>query len=304
MPDALPHLNQVLVHLRVARLRPWSIIERCRQTFNALNAAQTGFARLAPTGRRLGEEESFVRLLTEGIEPRRRDLVLASAAIRALATMDPALMDHKVLKESGEWWYGQDRSNVSRATISEATVRQQNLLRALVDSPRGPDAPDPVRHLAKYLYVVRSNIAHGEKTEYAPSLREAQRDLQVCELVHPVLELVIEAMFDQPQRRLATYGTLRPGQIRHNLLSELEGGWEGAAVHGRVWLFADLPTFDWLPHEPTVGVDLLQSDQLPDAWPGLDAFEGPNYLRILVPAVRENGALTVANLYERFEEIV
>jgi len=50
---------------------------------------------------------------------------------------------------------------------------------------------------------------------------------------------------------------------------------------------------------------LLASDALPRAWAELDAFEGAEYRRVLVPvwstAADDRALLAVANLYEAVE---
>ncbi|HET8945843.1 MAG TPA: gamma-glutamylcyclotransferase, partial [Candidatus Polarisedimenticolia bacterium] len=48
-----------------------------------------------------------------------------------------------------------------------------------------------------------------------------------------------------------------------------------------------------------VSVHVLESRGLPAAWTDLDRFEGPEYLRILVPVFRADARTfrTVANLY-------
>ena len=103
-------------------------------------------------------------------------------------------------------------------------------------------------------------------------------------------------------RCLAVYGSLAPGQPNHHVLEGIEGEWRHGFVLGhledRGWA-AGLG-FPALRHDPggdRVPVDVLCSEQLPDHWARLDAFEGPGYVRIVVPVYSKTGVIAHANLY-------
>lgn len=107
----------------------------------------------------------------------------------------------------------------------------------------------------------------------------------------------------QADRRFAVYGTLAPGKPNHHHLSGLDGTWtQGHFVTGRLepsgW-GADMgyPALRWSESGDAIEVQLFASDDLPEHWARLDAFEGDEYLRILVPVHAPNGPMTVANLY-------
>jgi gamma-glutamylcyclotransferase (GGCT)/AIG2-like uncharacterized protein YtfP len=108
--------------------------------------------------------------------------------------------------------------------------------------------------------------------------------------------------------RLAVYGSLAPGRQNHHIVEPLGGTWTEGVVEG------DLTHFGWGAAigfaalrlrlgGPAVAVHVLTSAALSGAWADLDAFEGTEYRRVLVPvwSAAERGAralLTVANLYE------
>ncbi len=116
------------------------------------------------------------------------------------------------------------------------------------------------------------------------------------------LEDRLDALLLRPSRRLAAYGSLRPGQANHGLVAHLRGTWLRGSVRG------DLHPTGWgavrgfpaLIHNedgPAVPVDVLDSDELPAHWQRLDDFEGADYTRLLVPVDLEDGRRIVANLY-------
>jgi gamma-glutamylcyclotransferase (GGCT)/AIG2-like uncharacterized protein YtfP len=107
-------------------------------------------------------------------------------------------------------------------------------------------------------------------------------------------------------RRLAVYGTLAPGQSNHHMVAGLDGAWSRGFVTGELWASGwgaryGFPALRWDPAGDPLAVSLLSSRLLPEHWSELDAFEGDEYLRILVPVFDSPRAdarlLTVANLY-------
>jgi gamma-glutamylcyclotransferase (GGCT)/AIG2-like uncharacterized protein YtfP len=92
---------------------------------------------------------------------------------------------------------------------------------------------------------------------------------------------------------LASYGSLAPGGKNHGELARCPGTWWQGTVTGhraeRQW-----PVFTFAERGPHVPVWLLHSRELP----ALDAFEGDEYRRILVPVWQGDQLFAVANLYE------
>jgi len=96
-----------------------------------------------------------------------------------------------------------------------------------------------------------------------------------------------------PESRLAVYGSLAPGKANHHLLAKFPGTW----THGRVR--GDLINAGWaaaggypglVPRDdgPWVSVQVFESPALMDAWAELDAFEGSEYRRMLIPVHSED----------------
>ncbi len=113
------------------------------------------------------------------------------------------------------------------------------------------------------------------------------------------VDLAAEAALAQPfapSLRLAVYGTLAPGASNHREVAHLGGSWHPGHVRGVRGNRGD-PVFTWSEQAPPVPVQVLIAAGLPAHWPALDAFEGSDYWRILVPVQLRDGALAVANLY-------
>jgi gamma-glutamylcyclotransferase (GGCT)/AIG2-like uncharacterized protein YtfP len=120
-------------------------------------------------------------------------------------------------------------------------------------------------------------------------------------------EAQLESLF-RTGERLAVYGTLAPGRQNHHIVEPLGGRWTEGVVEGDLfrhgWGTAiGFPALRLRLGGPAVPVHVLTSTALPSAWTDLDAFEGPEYRRVLVPVW--SGAdpcarrlVTIANLYE------
>ena len=108
----------------------------------------------------------------------------------------------------------------------------------------------------------------------------------------------------QSERKLAVYGTLAPGRPNHHVIAFLKGNWsDDLVVCGErlaVGWGAQMgyPAIRYCLSGEDIPVHLFVSRQLPKHWPRLDAFEGDEYRRILVPLFRGESFVTVANLYE------
>ena len=109
------------------------------------------------------------------------------------------------------------------------------------------------------------------------------------------------------EHRLATYGTLRPGESNHRQLDALAGEWASGTVQGhryesgwREWIGYPGVVLD--ADAGPVEVDLFTSTDLPDHWERLDHFEGVADHRVIVDVTLEDGATVAATIYEVLPE--
>lgn len=85
---------------------------------------------------------------------------------------------------------------------------------------------------------------------------------------------------------MATYGTLAPGRVNNDRLTDLEGSWRQGTVRGRLveagW-GAELgyPGLILDPSGQAIEVQVFELSDLPDHWPRLEVFEGTGYRRVV-----------------------
>ena len=207
-------------------------------------------------------------------------------SIVTLATFDPPVQNHDLLRRSADY-----NPSMPADLEREATDKHRQLARAYrrwAESESETTELALLRKLAQLLYVVRSNIAHGEKFLRA-------RDLEVCAVTVPVLEAIVDSLFAYPSCRLAVYGTLAPGQQHHSELASAPGTWTSGNVHGTTESVHGFTALR-LGREGDVPVKILESPALPSLLSRLDAFEGDGYRRGLA-LVETAAGIVVANVY-------
>lgn len=98
------------------------------------------------------------------------------------------------------------------------------------------------------------------------------------------------------EHRLATYGTLAPGEPNHHHVADLAGTWSTGYVRGHLgqdgWgasLGRGYPAITPHPEGEQVAVHVLESADLPAHWGRLDDFEGEGYVRIPITVSTEGG---------------
>jgi gamma-glutamylcyclotransferase (GGCT)/AIG2-like uncharacterized protein YtfP len=270
-----------------------SKVDTARTLFDGLNKLQTEWL-MSQTDQQLGEVKAFQTMILHGLSSEARDSLLRSAEIQSLVALNPTIMNHDKLRRGG---YRPDvaiEPNLAR----DATEEHRKLKNAYRDLHGNCDeiSERVIKRVAALLYVVRSNIAHGEKTPYGPDVDKRRRDEEVCACVVPIQELLVDLLLGEPSKKLISYGTLAPGQPNHSLISDLAGAWAECVVRGTMNQQDGFSRFIWNPTGSEQTASLLSSDCLPDNWNRIDQFEGKEYRRQLIPA-RTPGGIAIAYAY-------
>ncbi len=162
----------------------------------------------------------------------------------------------------------------------------------------------PCARRGRRVLVKLGQLLHGTRGTYKDthrflndSLPARGKDLAVLKVTVAAMEAVMEAMMSFPERVLASYGSLRPAEQNHALVSNIPGNWTEGTINGSVMMADGYPVF--LPSgckADPIAVQILQSYKLPDHWERLDKFEGQNYRRIVWP-IETAGGVLMGNVY-------
>lgn len=206
-------------------------------------------------------------------------------------------MNHDTLTKNG-YRPGQITPNLKK----KASKEHQKLIAAyseLSGQRNNKEFEDRVlKRVAELVYIIRSNIAHGEKTPYGPDLEKAKRDEEVCTSIVPIQFILFDMLLGCPNEKFFIYGTLAANKPNHMILSDLEGSWERCTTTGEVAEVDNLPALRWDPSDSNI-VDgwLFASPDLGQHWERLDRFEGESYERRLI-LVKSEAGISVANAYQ------
>lgn len=288
--DAVIHFNEAKDRMDQ---RP-SKTEVARILFDALNKIQTEWV-LRSVNDPMGEVKAFQTMILEILKTEARDFFFNSDELKNLVVFEPQIMNHDTLRRHG---YRPD-VKVELDLIKKASEEHQKLRIAYDDllAQKVKEVEDRVlKRAAELLYVVRSNIAHGEKTPYGPDLEKKERDEQVSSVMIPVQLMLFDMLLDYPSQKLFTYGTISPGKPNHSILSGLKGEWKRCATKGQLKEVNGLPMFCWIPFGPQIEGQLFFSQDLPKQWARLDQFEGASYKRRMISVITNMGT-SVANVY-------
>ncbi|MEE3718862.1 gamma-glutamylcyclotransferase [Tumidithrix elongata RA019] len=117
------------------------------------------------------------------------------------------------------------------------------------------------------------------------------------------MEVWIDLLFDFPSQRLAVYGTLAPGESNHHILKPILGKWyDGFSVYGNLTTYKGYPfllldQIDLKTAQPNIKIKLFSSSDLPTHFDRIDAFEGEDYQRVLIP-IFDAAGFAIANIYQ------
>lgn len=288
--EAIIHFNQGIEALgnRI------SMVEVSRSLFDALNKIQTEWV-LHQGSQTMGEVKAFQTMVLKEVSTEGHTTFLKSDEIKNLVSFQTPIMNHDILRR---YRYRPDQE-LDPQLVKRASEEHHKLVNAyetylsLMNEENGKRV---IKKAAELLYIVRSNIAHGEKTPYGPDLKKRERDEEVCKVVMPLQRLLLNVLLDYPDRQLVVYGTLAPGNVNHHIISDIRGDWEDCTVNGHVCEINGLPLFVWEPRGPSLKAQLFTSSVLPSRWEQIDEFEGSYYRRTLIPVARNDG-IVIANIY-------
>lgn len=290
-PDMSGDVGQALDHWSESRHQVW--FEQMSYLMRALNTSWNALERVrrrADIEGATSDTAAFKVLVLESMSAAQLRPFCETQAVADMVGLDPPVLNHETLRRDPAY---RARQQIPAALEREAAKDHRSLKKAFAawrTAPLEDNAVAAVKKLCVLLYVIRSNMAHGEKFM-------SDRDQEVCRPAIQVVEHVLSAIFAHPDTRLATYGSLMPGGSNHTQLDAAAGVWSRGTVVGRTDLMNGLPAFRPDRTGEHIEVAVLESPKLPALYPRLDDFEGPYFIRAFVPVFTANGTLIPATIY-------
>lgn len=289
LADALNHVNTARA---IDGRTPNADLDACESLFKALNKLMSAFQIARPREQAEESDTSALRRLVAQVTSDEADALWDSGPMKRLTQLEPAIEDHFVLRR---YLLTQQIPLAEREQARAAHERVKRRYGRYADRPNAENRRKLGDALAELLWVVRSNLAHGEKTAAGRDASRNERNRQVSAVTVGVLENLLDTLLDHPSRKLLVYGTLPPGHANHPQLTAVEGVWAEVTVRGVIGKVEGLPALRCDTHGEPQRLQLLKSEHLPLYWQELDHLKRARYQRVLVPYSSPAG---VANVYE------
>ncbi len=270
-------------------------LTRCEAYLDALNLLVTGLRHVeseTPDG-----EEAALKCVLSRTDSGAREILLASAAIKDLRNLEPLILSQHDLNRAHYDPYAEISAEL-RTKASEVHRKLNSAVDSFKALPGSENGERLLRKIASVLFVVRNNIAHGEKSVRGPDVRKAERDRSVSAVIAPLIDAVIASVLGDRKSALALYGTLRTGGSNSVMFDVPEERFEGE-VSGSVAVLDGLPYFTLTSWRDSslVPIEYVSSSRLAKLWNRLDSFEGTRYRRHSVLARLSDGRHRVAQIY-------
>ena len=277
-------LRTILTHINNARSEENSV-NKFKYFSDALNKLWNSYFRNESSD--IKKFENLLNLLKED----NINLLFSSNELKLVVNLKPLIMDHNVLRKHN---YNPD--NINASLRKKAQEVHKKLVARFADSMNAENSSKLNKKIAELLYIVRSNIMHGEKTPHGPDINKIERDNNVCLASYPLQELILDLLLGSPSHNLAVYGTLRQGERNHNFIEGIKGVWNDGYVKGEIEIRHNLPYFKWIVPGTDIKVNILNSIEIPIKYGDIDRFEGSDYKRILIPVISGKNRF-VCNIY-------
>lgn len=294
-PELRGELDAVLNLVNAARREALLDEERAaRKLCDALNRAWNARSRLS-TESAPESDWPLVKALFTSLSDADAAVLIRSEELRVLAAIDPPILNHRILLRHGLLGSVADMPEAVRRDATDAHMKLRRRLDGLPAEPSHDDLRAALVRVADVLYVIRSNLQHGEKFA-SPDPGRIARDRMISEKAVHALDLFFDLLLGRPSKSLVAYGSLAPGGVHHHELEGVGGEWARAGVRG-ILEQGPYPRLTPAPAGTAVTVQLLHhAPGLPGRWARLDELEGATYRRVLI-AAETRDRLVIANLY-------
>lgn len=154
------HIAEAIIHFNHAlelKDRYLASVDIAQAMFKALNKLQTEWL-MNQSEQQISEVKAFQTMILSGLSLKARCTFLQATQTQSLVTLEPKILNHDTLRRGG---YKPDVS-VDHRLARDSSEAHRKLETAYHDLEQvGTDRV--IKRLAELLYVVRSNIARGER---------------------------------------------------------------------------------------------------------------------------------------------
>lgn len=198
---------------------------KCQEIFQALNRAWNNHYVERREENNSNDDSTKMRQFMQVILPNNKISVFASAkCIQDLAEVDPPIHNDFIVGDYQGAPFNPQQMTDLPAEVTQTAITPHvefaKYLGLVRENPNSKNTREFRNKLCRLLYVVRSNIAHGSKSNYEGS----ERNELICEIVYRILLEICNEVLGNGLRKIAAYGELKREGALFFPLVENNGG--------------------------------------------------------------------------------
>ena len=275
----------------------------CQEIFETYNRVWNRvFSENILTEETPSDNTKFRKLLEIIIEGDQFASFILSKSLTALKEISPLIHNDSFVSQTYGRPFSLDQDIQLTVVENEKATEAHREFNAYLDKVRqntnSKNKKKFISKLARILYTVRSNIAHGSKLQYQGSVRNEQ----ICSIIYNVLLDLSNIVLDNGLFKIAAYGELRRDGVLHSpLVLENNGHFlVSAQVTGGVLVSDNTLVFNSRSELERTNVDILEFEYSENL-STIDLVECMP--RSLVPFYGDGVLGGFAWVYERFVQI-
>ena len=277
----LSDINTVVSHLNRGNSNSSDVDIKCKDYFNAINILFNAYIL-----REESDNYKFRETIYHLTDSEQKKAIINSIFFKNLINFKPYIKDDKMLRQ------GKIHSDNTRIR-NEPDRNHIDLINSY--NERKP-AGTIINNLCKLLYMIRGNLNHGEKTPYGIDTEKVQRDKTVCEMIFPLLNIIMDIILDYPSKKLIVYGTLKKGEINQNIINDNKNERKNIKIFGSITFDEGLSYYNYSLANNDISAELIYKEKMELDFDRLSKFEGESYIKILVPYIIDNEIL-IGNIF-------
>ena len=225
--------------------------------WNSVNFEQT----LEPVEDEASDTSKLRKLLLLLLRETDAERLVRLSGFRELVELRPFIHDDNISRRYlGGPFDPSNGEGLTHDQSLEATLAHQEFIsyfHILSENQNAKNKKRFIEKLARLLFVIRSNIAHGSKTHYEGS----HRNERICSHTYEVLKHIFNAILDNGLFKIAAYGELkRSGRLFSPLVEQNHGQFVGeATIKGGLVHSSNSIMFDeFSENQEIINLDLLE----------------------------------------------
>jgi len=230
---------------------------KCQEIFQSLNRIWNSM-HVRIEGREVSSDDSvkFRKLMQVILDGERIVEFSHLSTLEDLAQFSPLIHNDSILVQPHNPSIDEELPKALSERATQAHLEFRKYLSRVKENPNSANRREFRNRLCRFLYVIRSNIVHGSKSNYEGS----QRNENLCVIVYSILIQICNLILDAGLYKIAAYGELKRDGRLYTPLVENNGGTflEKGTINGELLKVDNTLLFNREGEYSSISADILQ----------------------------------------------